>query len=417
MRVAIIGAGAAGMTAALALRRPDLLAMTPFTPTGSTTPDVVVFEKEQPLAKVRASGNGRCNFTNAHLSPAHYTGDHAAFVAPLLSRFGFREMLAWFQLLGMDAVTLESGMTYPRTLRAQTVADLLEARVRDAGATLRGDAVTDLAKREGRFALTLASGDTSSFDAVLLTTGGSFGVKRDDWSNGYSLAKALGHSLTPLHPGIVALRVAEKARCEALQGVKVEACVSGAGETTTDDVLFTDYGLSGTGIFRLSNALLDAKRPTLVLDVLPQWEEHALVETLVALSARFPCAAPASLLSGYVFAPVAQVAAGEAGITTSDRVSLQTLVRRLKSWPFTVVGTRRRDHGQVTCGGVKTEEVHPETLESRQCPGLYLAGEILDVQGECGGYNLHWAFTSALASARAILSPASSGGREASACV
>lgn len=406
-RVAVIGAGAAGMTAALALSRPELLAETPFQAAEASPSEVVVFEKAEPLTKLRASGNGRCNFTNAHLSPRHYTGQHADFVTPLLARFGFPEILRWFQLLGMDAVTLESGMTYPVTLRAQTVADVLERHVVDAGATMRRHTPVERVTRMGEAFVVEAEREggghmREEFDVVLLTTGGSYGVKKDDYSNGYQLAKQNGHTLTSLHAGIVALRVAERERCQALQGIKLTARASFGAQETTDDVLFTDYGLSGTGALRLSNALLDRETPVLTLDVLPTWEEEALVDVLLSLATRFPRRTPAELLSGYVYAPVVERAARETGVQRVDSSSLCHLVHTLKHWDFHVLGSRKRDHGQVTCGGVAVGDVDALTMASKRTSGLFFAGELLDVQGECGGYNLHWAFTSALAAARAI---------------
>lgn len=466
MRVVVIGGGAAGVCAAGLLSRPDLLSdvlqeansqeitacterQTPISPKtktdalsnttsiGNNSPtEILVLEKgDAILRKLRATGNGRCNFTNAHVSTQHYTGESAERTAPVLARFGFRQAVRFFSLLGIPYTTLESGMTYPMTLRADTVADRLMEWITSAGVSVRtGCSVEKLNRQDTCFVLTLSTGERITADVVLLATGGSYGIGKKEWSNGYTLAKEAGHRLTRLHPGIVPLAVRETARTAALSGVKVKAQISAQEQCITDDVLFTAYGLSGTGILRISNRVLDAlndvrqtslsrkekeeenKAVTLTVNLLPERKEEDWFSYLSALAERFLGIGLKALFCGILPAQIVDALLAEfrlpgESVTTVEDV--ERLLHRACHWEFSVIGAHKNDHGQVTCGGVDTGQWNNRTMESTLCPGLYLVGEVLDIQGECGGYNLHWAWASALAAAEAIEKTA----REKTGCV
>lgn len=466
MRIVVIGGGAAGVCAAGLLSRPDLLSdvlheansqeitacterQTPISPKPKTDAlstttsigndfpmEILVLEKgDALLRKLRATGNGRCNFTNAHVSTKHYTGKSAEQIAPVLARFGFRQAVRFFSLLGIPHTTLESGMTYPMTLRADTVADRLMEWTTSAGVSVRtGCSVEKLNRQDTCFVLTLSTGERITADVVLLATGGSYGIGKKEWSNGYTLAKEAGHRLTRLHPGIVPLAVRETARTAALSGVKVKAQISAQEQCITDDVLFTAYGLSGTGILRISNRVLDAlndmrqtslsrkekeeenKAVTLTVNLLPERKEEDWFSYLSALAERFPGIGLKTLFCGILPAQIVDALLAEfrlpgESVTTVEDV--ERLLHRACHWEFSVIGAHKNDHGQVTCGGVDTGQWNNRTMESTLCPGLYLVGEVLDIQGECGGYNLHWAWASALAAAEAIEKTA----REKTGCV
>ena len=418
MRVVIVGGGAAGVCAAGFLRRPNLYG-------APSTMEVLLLEKgDAPLRKLRATGNGRCNFTNTHVSPDHYTGGTADQTVSALSRFTFRGAVDFLSLLGIPHTTLESGMTYPATLRADTVADRLMEWIKEAGVSVRtGCSVETLTQQEKCFVLTLASEEKIMADAVLLATGGSYGIAKKEWSNGYTLAKKLGHRLTHLHPGIVPLAAQETARTTALSGIKLKAQITAKKTCITDDVLFTTYGLSGTGILRVSNRVLEAlndghvtssrreksnnDRNTveLLLNLLPDRREEEWLVYLHSLAARFPTWPVKALFSGILPAKVVDQLLLECGMKEKSEVNEENwtrVLRRALAWPFTIIGAHKNDHGQVTCGGVDTAQWNSRTMESLCCPGLYLIGEVLDIQGECGGYNLHWAWASARAAAEAL---------------
>lgn len=466
MRVVVIGGGAAGVCAAGLLSRPDLLSdvlheadsqeitvcserqmpISPKTKTdalsttasiGNDSPmEILVLENgDALLRKLRATGNGRCNFTNAHVSTKHYTGKSAEQIAPVLARFGFRQAVRFFSLLGIPHTTLESGMTYPMTLRADTVADRLMEWIESAGVLVRtGCSVEKLNRQDACFALTLSTGERIMADVVLLATGGSYGIGKKEWSNGYTLAKEAGHRLTRLHPGIVPLAVRETTRTAALSGIKVKAQISAQKQCITDDVLFTAYGLSGTGILRISNRVLDALydvRQTspsrkekekenmavpLKVNLLPERKEEEWFCYLSALAMRFPNIALKTLFRGILPAKIVDQLLVECRLPEERVATIENaarLLHRACHWEFSIIGAHKNDHGQVTCGGVDTGQWNNRTMESTRCPGLFLVGEVLDIQGECGGYNLHWAWASALAAAEAIEKTA----REKAGCV
>lgn len=410
MRVAVIGGGASGAMAALLLRRADLL------PSAFALPEeklhqaseVDLFEQGTDLLrKVRATGNGRSNITNTDAKPLHYTGGKAQqkFIAPLLSRFDFRTAIDLFHRLGMRTVTLESGMTYPSTLRAETVVNLLTDAIKSAGVHFFTDTKIDqIIPQKEVFLLRQDAQKYGPYDAVIIATGGAYGIGKEERGTGYHLVREMGHIKTPLHPGILSLCVRETERVRALKGIKMTAGVD-AGQYTVDDLLFTDYGLSGISILRLSNAILDQVLPMEIhVDLLPGLDWAEAVRQVTDLAVRFPKRCLASLLGGYIFQPVIARLLQEEGLekTAPTSASIAHLVACAKHWPFHITGTRKKDHGQVTCGGIALGEVDPWTLESQRQKGLYFTGEVLDVQGECGGYNLHWAWTSAAAVASAI---------------
>ncbi len=403
-RIAVVGAGASGMALTGLLRHPD--ALMGFQRPLEALPDVDVFEQSAvPLRKLRATGNGRCNFTNQHMHETHYSSDGS--VAPILERFGFQEAVRYFDFMGIPSMVLESGMAYPATFRAETVAERLQRLASDSGVMIRvGANVEALRARQSAWFLETPQAQYGPYDAVVLSSGGGHGIGKKEWSNGYTLARQCGHTLTPLHPGIVALRVLERERCAALRGIRMRARLFWAQGSSTDDVLFTEYGLSGMATLRLSNRILDQRMPLRIsLDLFPDETEEQIDRRMTALSARFPDEPARTLLEGTLSAQVIHQIFTEMDMPDDTRWKQagRKLLPVLKSWPFTVRGARKDDPGQVSCGGIPLREVDLETMESRQSAGLYLIGEVLNVQGECGGYNLHWAWASAHLAAGAIL--------------
>lgn len=417
MKIAILGGGASGFALAglLSDQAKDLGL------------EIEIFEQgPSPLRKVRATGNGRCNFTNRNMGPEFYTGGSSSFVKPIIDKFSYPDALKFFEGLGMPALTLESGMTYPRTLSAETVASLLYSKALHGGVKIstarKGIA---LHKSEEGFELILecpGKGPISlDQDLVVLSTGGAYGIGKKEWSNGYSLVKDFGHSLTPIHPGIIALKVQETDLCQILSGLKMEAQFTLVAEgkegkkekTFSGDLLFTDYGLSGMGIFRLSNQALDAlwekEKVLLKINFFPDLSQEALSQFLNQQFQNHPWTAEEAvrgILPPRAAGPLLKLSS-IAPQTPTKKISLKSieafsaLLQRLVFHP---VGVQKKDHGQITCGGISTNLVDPKTLMSKVYPGLFFTGEVLDVQGICGGYNLHWAWASAFTAYEGILS-------------
>lgn len=419
MRIAIIGAGASGMLLGGLL-------------SAESGYEVHCFEKaDRPLKKLLATGNGRCNFTNVHREVQHYTGGSATFVDRILRRDG-EAALRLFERMGMPATALESGMMYPMTMMSATVADKLIA-LNASGGTIIHTATEIVDMRKDTLGFTLFSDGAEGsdrrrafdrFDAVVLSSGGAYGVGKHDRSNGYTLAKGFGHSITPLHPGIVALRIAQASTWRALVGHRQRMGVTALDSTGgvlgqyREDVLFTDYGLSGIGVLMASNAVLDecraGRRAFLELDCLPGCDPKSIIEQVRRLGERFSGWCVAQGLSGWLSNGLLSLLAESVGVdvdqplNATSQEALNRLFYQAKRWRVEVIGPKKNDRGQITCGGIDTSEIDAETLASKRAFGLYFTGEILDVQGECGGYNLHWAWASAVAVWRALTGQAES---------
>lgn len=404
MKLAIIGGGAAGVS---------LVSFIACQVGDEKLPEIDLFEaSDRTLRKVRASGNGRCNFTNRNMGPGFYTGSEKDFVKQGLDTFSFEQACEFFRKMGLPYRTLESGMTYPSTMKAESLCLVLEAGMKYSGCRLHTESeIVGLSKNpDGFFLKEKSKGQErpkvyGPFDAVVLASGGAYGIGEKERSCGYSLAKSLGHSISSLHAGIVGVKAEEKDFCRKLSGIKIVAGLSYGSKYIEDDILFTDYGLSGMAVFRASNEILDEVKDKnnykIHLDLMPHISENDLFVELGLLMAKRKNWMIEDCLRGYLHKEIVVETLKKIGLDPKsevagiDKSEIKAWIKQIKSMEFTVTGTRNKDKGQVTCGGISCTDVDPSSLESKLCENLYFAGEILNVQGTCGGYNLHWAWTSA----------------------
>ncbi|MEA4964442.1 MAG: NAD(P)/FAD-dependent oxidoreductase [Oscillospiraceae bacterium] len=393
MRVLIIGGGASGLTAAL---------------TAAECPDnqVTLLERQARVGrKLTATGNGRCNLTNLHAGPDHYHGQRPDFVRPALENFGVQTALAWFSSLGLVTAAEPSGRVYPFSDQAGSVVDVLRLALEQSGARVEtGCETRALTWRDGAF-FAETEGQLFTADRVIVACGGVAGGRLGGTDAGYRLLASLGHTRTALYPALVQLRT-DPACVRALKGIRTQAAVSlRRGEETLGEsqgeIQFAEYGLSGPCIFALSRAVsASAGEITAVLDLLPQMEQAALERLLREKAARFPALTLENLLTGVLQNRLGRTVVRFCGLVLDAPLSslsaakLHQLAAAVKAFPLPVTGTLGMDQAQVTAGGVCTGEFDPDTLESRLCPALYACGEVLDVDGDCGGYNLQWAWSS-----------------------
>ena len=356
MKVLVIGGGASGLTAAL---------------TASEDPhsDVHLAERQARVArKLLATGNGRCNLTNRDMDLSHYHGTAPQFCLPALEAFGVEQTLAWFRSMGLLTVTEPGGRVYPASDSANSVADVL--RLTLAGrqnVTLHaGCEITELRRTKGGFSVRL--GDESClFDRVIVCAGGT----EPTW-----------------------VRSLKGVRCEVRAVLKTD----GGRTERAGELQFTDYGVSGPVIFELSRAA--AQGGLLLLDLLPDVPAGELTQLLQARQAALPQLALEDLLTGMLHNRLGRTVLRRCGLSLeapcgslpADR--LPEICRTVKAFALPVLGPMGFDAAQVTAGGIRTDEFSAQTLESRLCPGLYAAGEVLDIDGDCGGYNLQWAWSS-----------------------
>ena len=404
--IAIIGGGAAGLAAAVFCAR-----------SRGTGDGIVVLEKQARVGKkLLATGNGTCNLTNRNAAPAHYHGDGAeAFVTPALTAFSPTDCLAFFREIGILCSPREEGREYPLCQQAGAVLDCLRLELAARGVTEQCDAaVADIRKHGGCFTIALRSGDAVEARAVILSTGGAAAPSLGGSSDGYTLAGALGHRKTPLFPSIVQVRT-DTTFIRAMKGLRQVATVSFVHNgqplcSHTDELLFTEYGISGPAVMEISRAVGDWERRKngsmqACIDLLPTIDEAAL---LSLLSARCTLRRKGEdFLTGILHKRIGQTVCRAAGLPLDQPITpspavLRKLAHTIKCFTVDVTGTQGFGGAQVTAGGVALADVDPRTMMSRRVAGLYLIGEVLDVDGDCGGYNLHWAWASAHAAAKAV---------------
>ena len=376
--------------------------------------------KDRVGRKLLATGNGRCNLTNTDGSLSRYHGGDAAFIAAVLSRFSSASAIDLFEELGVACEAEGEGRIYPRSRQASAVLDVLRWELERLKVDVRtGTEVRAIARRGSGFALQLAAGGELEAKRVVLACGGMAGPQFGSDGAGLRLAASLGHRLVDPVAALVPLRLrADSSR--KLKGI----CFAGRGEVRCNDevlrsekgeFLFTDSGVSGPPVLQLSRsaslALKQNRGPRMVLDMFPA---STLEELDSALEIRFRRQGRKSLADGLVgmlnkrLIPVVLSAAGIdtqslpcAEISTAAR---DALARLLKNWSLEISGTMPWPEAQVTAGGVDLRDVDAETLESRLVPGLFFCGEILDVDGDCGGFNLQWAWSSGWLAGRSVAS-------------
>ena len=390
MIIGIIGAGASGMAAALA---------------ASENPNntVILMERQARVGrKLQATGNGRCNLTNLHADGASYHGDAPAFAAPAMAAFNVQKTLSWFSSLGLCAVAEESGRVYPYSDQANSVVDVLRFALHRPNIILKTGFEVTKAKKTTQGFLVESAEEQVHCDRLIIACGGLAGTKLGGSMSGYQLLRGFGHKITKLRPALVQIKTHWGANA-ALKGVRANCRAQilrdGAVVAQSEGELqFTEYGLSGPVIFEVSRDVCREKGEwSCRLDFIPMWEED---ELLAALRRRKETDLPVEeLLTGILHNRLGRVLTHAAGINSGlirdlREEELKDVVRAVKDFRIPLAEPMGMDSAQVTAGGAVTDEFDSKTMESRLIPGLYACGEVLDIDGDCGGYNLQWAWSS-----------------------
>ncbi len=398
----IVGGGAGGLCAAAALGRKGLR--------------VTVVERLPRVGKkLLATGNGRCNLSNVDMQSVYY-GKAAPFVQQVYAVTPPGEVAAFFSSLGL-MTAVEDGRIYPRTMAASSVLDVLRMACERASVTMLTDTevVALSPSRRGGWSVQLADGSGLFAPHVIAAMGGSAAPSMGTDGTGVRLMQTLGHEITPLYPALVQLKCSHPA-LKGLKGIRTQARLTLFidGRPSAEEfgeLLLTDYGVSGVCVFQLSReaapALAQKRSVRLAIDFLPE-----VASIRPWLDARIEQLSPVSLLTlttGVLPRLLAQTIIKEAHFSPEmDAGALSdaekdALCRALSAFPLVVTGTQGFANAQVTRGGVSVADVDPRTMASRLFDGLHIIGELLDVDGPCGGYNLHFAFASALTAAKAII--------------
>ncbi len=396
--VGVIGGGAAGMMAAVTAARQGAC--------------VTLLERNDRIGrKILMTGNGRCNFGNRELSEKQYYGAEPAWIRGCLERFGTQDAIRFFQGLGI-LVKEREGYLYPSTGQASTVLDAFRYELNSLGVKvitqcrIRSVEAKGRKGQKGRI-LCLSSDAAHRFDRVIISCGGQAAPKTGSEGDGYRLAKGLGHTIVPVAPGLVQLRCRED-YFKSVAGVRAEAelslmCGGKCEARERGELQLAEYGISGIPVFQLSRRaaylLREQREVTVRICLLPDMDEEAcgrfLDGRLLLLGER----TVEEFFTGIVHKKILQLflrlsgLRGEMPVRKAKRESLLGVLALCRAWEVTVTNVNSFEHAQVSAGGVCCLEVTKE-MESRLVPGIYFAGEVLDVDGRCGGYNLHWAWCS-----------------------
>lgn len=393
--VAVIGGCAAGMTAAISAKRrnPQL--------------NIVIIEKLPRIGKkILATGNGRCNLTNLNAVASDYC--NSDFVSDVFAKYPPQEVIGFFESMGLLTFADSEGRVYPRSNMASSVLDILRCELERLGVEILCDsAVSEIRRVNGGFEI---NGSILCKKAVI-STGGKASPSQGSDGSGYALAKQLGHSVTPLYPALVPLTVKNNVR--PLKGVRARnvRLTLTSGKTlkqTNGELLFTENGISGIAAMELAaqaeKVLFGAKGKAFTdIDFLPDMTADELADYLFKIRKIKGNSDIDMLFSGILPKAVGMEICKavslykiEKTISRLSRDEIISAAQKAKCFRLEVTGTKGFANAQVTSGGVPVSEISSETMESVLCEGLYFAGEIIDVDANCGGFNLQWAFASGL---------------------
>lgn len=384
-KLAIIGAGASGLCAATEARRenPNIA--------------IILFDRMSKAGKkILATGNGRCNFTNEDLSPSHFYGNAEFLNSILNSQFSDTE--DFFKNSGILPYK-EDGRIYPRSQQAPTVRDALLTKIESSNITVKTDCpVTEISRGKSGFNI-----NGELFDAVIICGGGKAATVHGSDGSCYKIAKSFGHSITPLYPALCGLVIQDR-NLNLLKGVRAECTAELYSNEKllgreSGEVQFTDKAISGIPVMNLSHLCENKKDLKIRLDLCPEFDESALFSHIKKCTENSPDTEYEVVLNGIVNLKLAFAVMNRAGIKPRTLCKnlkdsqLKASLKVIKCFEINIASARGFDNAQVTKGGINTNEISPETMMSKKVDGLFFCGEILDIHGDCGGYNLHLAFT------------------------
>ena len=373
--VAVIGGGASGIMAAIFAARHGK--------------NVCILEKNPRIGKkILATGNGRCNFTNINAKEQDYNSE---FVGPALACFSANKVISFFKELGLLSRVEAEGRVYPLSGQATSVLDVLRLELSRLSVKIITDFDVEKIEKNNAGFVIFSKNEKVEAKKVIVATGGMASPKSGSDGKGYELLKAFGHHTTKLVPSLVQLKT-EK----SVGGVRAYGKVTTAsGRCDTGEIQFNNYGISGIPVFGLAKYV--KKGEPVFLDLLPDYTEDEVIEILKSR----PKQTMETYLIGILNKALGQFLLKECRISPLSKMSdtlkedeIIKIAKKIKSWRFDVTGTMPWDNAQVTAGGIELSEIDPKTMESKLVDNLYITGEVLDIDGPCGGYNLHWAWAS-----------------------
>lgn len=410
--IAIIGGGASGLMAAICLARGI----------GDQKIEIVILEQcDRVGRKLLATGNGRCNLTNRLADGTHYYGDDKKKIEKILRQFDVDTTLSFFESLGIVGVETTEGRMYPRSFQASSVLDALREACQEYGVIVQTEAsVYKIEQKDKKYILLSKAGEKLiQADAILVAAGGQASPKLGSDGSGLNMMKQLGYHITDCYPVLVQMKT-QTEYIRSLKGIKFEGKVSLYREDTciseqSGEVLFTEYGLSGSPIFALSVLAGDIWRRDkkakleLRLNFLPEMSEEELYMQLMMRASYLASRSLQSYFNGLLNKRIGLAVLKKANVLPLARLcsdisenEFRALAHQCQSFSLPAEGNMSWSQAQAMAGGVSLD-CFKNTLESKQHAGLFAVGEVLDVVGDCGGYNLQWAWSSAAVAAEGLL--------------
>lgn len=389
-KVAIVGGGSSGLFCATEILSGQ---------GGLSGKDVILLEATDRVGKkLVASGNGQGNLSSKNISSEFYHGDKS-FIKAFLSNFSLDSLIDFYSSIGVYLTQDEEGRLYPVSKNASSVLDNIRAFLLNKELVLQTNCRVKKVEHKNHFEIITENGVFLA-ENVVFAFGGKSGKQFGTDGTSYHLAESFGHKITLLYPSLVQL----KTSTEFLRGlkgikekVKISAIINGKiVKSIYGDILFTDYGVSGDAVFKISSYVVDSPNAKLSVDFAPQFSEEQLLE-IITKKKKLNFIPSNEILNGLV-----NKRTGYNLLRYANSESSVDLVKAVKNFTLSVVGTAGFDLSQVTKGGIETDSVNPFTFRSKKQKGLYLIGELLNVDGDCGGYNLTFALLSAVCSAKDI---------------
>ena len=390
LKIAVIGGGASGITAAITAAR--------------NSAEVTVYERMDRIGKkILATGNGRCNYTNKNCTVSRYHGQNPEFIIPALKAFGVPDTVSFFDGLGMLTRFEPDGKAYPYSYQASAVLDVLRFSLDDLNVkTVLNFEVSKILKTDNGFIIKSYDGREAYAQRVILASGGRASSFLGSNGSGYEIAKDLGHTITEVFPSLVQIKT-DTAYVKALKGIKIDARVTFCAKDkifeSIGEVLFTEYGLSGPAIFDISRHCGEYKNAKLKLDLLYDMDYNRLVSLL--RKRRCEKRNLENFFVGILNKKLGMTIMKYANLLPYSRPSSELsdteifhLADCVKEFSLEILGTMSWNNAQVTAGGIDCAEIDAATMQSKLVKGLYICGEVADIDGDCGGFNLQWAWSS-----------------------
>lgn len=398
--IAVVGGGAAGLFAAIQAKQLN-----------SSLNIALIEALDRVGKKLITTGNGQCNITNKNASAIFYHSETPVYINSVLSAFTVDDTVKAFRKMGIEILFEPDGRAYPASYQAGSVVDALRFTAEELGVEIINGVKIDSFTKKDNYVLIAEECEISTRKVIFACGMFSGGAKLGSFGDTLRLFKELGYGSSKTTPAIVQLKT-ETEIVKQIKGIKFDGIAtliindkkikSKAGE-----ILFTDYGLSGPAILGISReAARQGGKIEISLDIMPYIGEHELKKLLLERRESLKQRTGENFLTGLINKRLGQVLLKTAGIPLSTAVAditdskIANLCRLIKGFTFTVTGNTGFNNSQVTAGGIKLTEIDINTMESKKHKGLYIIGELLDVDGDCGGYNLQWAWSSAAVAAR-----------------